>query len=147
MFRSTLVSEQDLWFDRYYDFIGGEDFDFFNRSKQRRNRHVWSPAAVVYELVPPERTTLRYLFFRHFTGAINNVLRYRRIRGHLPAWGHFLPKLAGKLLGAPLFAVAGALTLNRETGRKAVKMLASGLGYGAGLLNIVVERYRDIDGN
>jgi succinoglycan biosynthesis protein ExoM len=147
MFRSTLVSEQGLWFDRYYDFIAGEDFDFFIRSKQQRNHHVWVPGAVVYELVPPERATLRYLFFRHFTGAINNVLRYRRTRGHLPAWGHFLLKLTGKLLGAPLFAAAATLTLNRETGRKAVKMLASGLGYGAGLCNIVVERYRDIDGN
>lgn len=147
MFRSRLVAGQGLWFDRYYDFIGGEDFDFFNRSSRLGNRHVWVPDALVYERVPPERTTLRYLFYRHFTGAINNVLRHRKDRGALSSWIHFLPKLAGKLLGAPLYALMAALTASRETGRKALKMLGSGLGYGAGLLNIVVERYRSLDGN
>jgi len=147
MFRSSLVAAQDLWFDHYYDFIGGEDFDFFNRSARLGNRHVWVPDALVYERVPPERTTLGYLFYRHFTGAINNVLRHRKDRGILSSWLHFLPKLAGKLLGAPVYALMAAFTARRETGRRALKMLASGLGYGAGLLNIIVERYRTLDGN
>lgn len=147
MFRSALVAAQGLHFDRFYDFIGGEDFDFFNRSRQQGNRHVWAAAAVVYEKIPPERTTLRYLFFRHFTGAINNVLRYRRDHGNAASWARFLPKLAGKLLGAPLIAAAALVAWNGDRGRKAVKQLASGLGYGAGLLNIVVERYRNIDGS
>ena len=147
MFRSSLVAMQDLWFDHYYDFIGGEDFDFFNRSTRLGNRHVWVPEALVYERVPPERTTLGYLFYRHFTGAINNVLRHRKDRGVLSSWLHFLPKMAGKLLGALIYALMATLTARRETGRKALKMLASGLGYGAGLLNIIVERYRTLDGN
>ena len=147
MFRSSLVATQDLWFDHYYDFIGGEDFDFFNRSTRLGNRHVWVPGALVYERVPPERTTLGYLFYRHFTGAINNVLRHRKDRGILSSWLHFLPKMAGKLLGAPVYAFMAACTARHETGRKALKMLASGLGYAAALLNVVVERYRHIDGN
>lgn len=147
MFRSSLVAAQDLWFDHYYDFIGGEDFDFFNRSTRLGNRHVWVPDALVYERVPQERTTLGYLFYRHFTGAINNVLRHRKDRGILSSWLHFLPKLAGKLLASPVYAVIAAVAWNGDTGRKALKMLASGLGYVAGLLNIIVERYRTLDGN
>jgi len=147
LFRAALAVDQGLRFDRFYDFIGGEDFDFFNRSRAAGNPHVWAADAVVFERVPPERRTLRYLCYRHFTGAINNVLRGRRDRGNLAAWCRFLPKLTGKLLAAPVYAVLALITWNGETGRKALKQLSSGLGYGAGLCNIVVERYRDIDGN
>lgn len=147
MFRASLAVDQGLRFDRFYDFIGGEDFDFFNRSRAAGNRHVWAADAVVFERVPPERLTLRYLCYRHFTGAINNVLRGRRDHGTFAAWCRFLPKLAGKLLAAPVYAVVAAVTWNGDAGRKALKQFSSGLGYGAGLCNIVVERYRDIDGN
>ncbi|MEX2524544.1 MAG: glycosyltransferase family 2 protein [Gammaproteobacteria bacterium] len=147
MFSSRLVKEQGLRFDRYYDFIGGEDFDFFNRSGANGNVHVWISEALVFETVPPERKTLSYLFYRHLTGGVNNVLRHKRNFAAWRSWCHFIPKIIGKLFGS-LFSIARAgLTVNRGTARKALKQLGSALGYGAGLLNIVVERYRHIDGN
>ncbi len=140
MLSSRLIKEQGLRFDRYYDFMGGEDFDFFNRSRELGNVHVWISEALVFETVPPERKTLRYLFYRHLTGGINNVLRYKRNFALWRSWCHFLPKIAGKLIGSLFSIIQALLTINSGTAKKALKQLGSALGYGAGLLNIVVER-------
>lgn len=147
MFHSRLVNEQGLRFDRYYDFIGGEDFDFFNRSGANGNVHVWISEALVFETVPPERKTLRYLFYRHLTGGVNNVLRHKKNFAVWQSWCHFIPKIVGKLLGSLFSILRAALTVNRGTARKSLKQLGSAMGYSAGLLNIVVERYRHIDGD
>jgi len=147
MFHSKLVNEQELRFDRYYDFIGGEDFDFFNRSGENGNTHVWISEALVFENVPPERQSLRYLFYRHLTGGVNNVLRHKKNFATWRSWRHFIPKIIGKLLASLVSIIRATLTVNRNSARKALKQLGSALGYGAGLLNIIVERYRHIDGD
>lgn len=142
VFASRLVTSQGLRFDHFYNFIGGEDFDFFERSKQLNNTHIWVEEALVLEAIEQERATLRYLFYRHFTGGINSVLRYRRNR---PAWracARFSVKIIGKFCGAVVYGVGSCLGLHKAFFSTAVKKLASALGYLAGLLNIVEERYR-----
>lgn len=146
MFASFLVTEQALFFDTYFNFIGGEDFDFFLRSKARGNKHVWCDEAVVFETWPAQRARLRYAFFRHFTGGINNVLRERRRRGVIRAWFRFLPRIIEKLAGGGARLLVAAVTFDKNRLREGLKRVASGIGYGAGLLNIVVERYRHSDG-
>ena len=76
-------------FDLFYNFIGGEDFDFFNRSKNSDAQHIWAAEALVYETITEDRNSLTYLSYRHFTGGINNVLRYKRTHGKIRAWLHF----------------------------------------------------------
>ncbi len=147
MFRAGLTTEQGLRFDRYYDFIGGEDFDFFNRSRRLGNTHIWVSEALVFETVPAARKSLRYLFYRHLSGGVNNVLRYKKDHGSWRAWCHFLPRLIGKLLGGLIALLRAALTFDAGIFRKSVKQLAAGGGFGAGLCGITVERYRHIDGD
>jgi glycosyltransferase involved in cell wall biosynthesis len=145
VFKSLLVTEQALRFDPFFNFIGGEDFDFFERSLKNGNIHVWSHEARVLESIPPERNSMRYLFHRHFSGGINNVLRFKRSRSSWHAWPRYLLKFLGKLLGAVFCLFGSAIRADKTMLRNAVKKIASGLGYLAGLLNIVVERYRNIE--
>ena len=147
MFKARLVSEQNLTFDPFYNFIGGEDFDFFSRSLSLGNRHVWIAEAIVYETVPPERMTKRYLFHRHFTGGINAVLRYKKLHNVLLSWARYLPKIFGKLFGSLIYLFGGILFPGSNYLKKSIKAFASACGYVAGLLNIIVERYGKIDGN
>ena len=141
-FSTKLVSEQNLWFDAKYNFIGGEDFDFFDRSLDLKNKHVWSSKSIIYEIIPDERTTKKYLFFRHFTGAINNVIQFKMKHTVLNSWIHFIIKSIGKILGSLYLAIAGVLTMNNAKLEKSIIRLASALGYMSGLLNIIIERYR-----
>ena len=147
MFKAKLAAAQGLRFDPYFNFIGGEDFDFFSRSKALGNRHVWIAEAIVYEAVPPERTTNRYLFYRHFTGGINAVLRYRKTHNLLSTWARYAPKVLGKLAGSLFYLIRGVLPSGGKHIKKSIKAVANTCGYLAGLMNIVVERYRKIDGN
>lgn len=142
VFRSLLVTEQGLRFDRRYDFIGGEDHDFFERSARYGNRHVWVAEAVVFETVPAERQTWRYLFYRHFTSANNNVVKHRARHGRLYCWCYFMLKSAGKLPGGLIQLALAGLLLNREKASKGLARIAAATGYVSGLLNIIVERYR-----
>ena len=142
VFRSLLVKEQGLRFDRRYDFIGGEDHDFFERSARHGNRHVWVAEAVVFETVPAERQTWRYLVYRHFTSANNNVVKHRARHGRLYCWCYFMLKSAGKLPGGLIQLTLAGLLLNRERAKKGLAKIAAATGYVSGLLNIIVERYR-----
>lgn len=145
LFNIALVTTQGLRFDPFYNFIGGEDFDFFERSKKLGNKHIWVAEAFIFEVMPEQRKKLSYLFYRHFTGGINSILRYKRSNPGWRAWVRFSPKIAGKLIGALLSLLLGLVKLNREYFYSSIKKLASGIGYLAGLLNVVVERYRNIE--
>ena len=142
LFKGRLVKEQGLRFDRRYDFIGGEDHDFFERSARHGNRHVWVTEAVMFETVPAERQTWGYLFYRHFTSANNNVVKYRARHGRLYCWRHFMLKSAGKLPGGLIQLTLAGLLLHREKAKKGLAKIAAATGYVSGLLNIIVERYR-----
>jgi len=146
VFNIKLVSIWNLKFDVFYNFIGGEDFDFFLRASAQGAKSIWTPDAHVYETLIESRKSMRYLLFRHFTGGINNVLRYKRNYGTLRAWLHFIPKATGKLLGATVYLAIAAFAEHHARIRISAKCLASSIGYFSGLCNIVIERYRTIDG-
>lgn len=145
LIKAALVTEQGLRFDPFYNFIGGEDFDFFERSSKLANVHLWVNEAIVFETIPAERNSLRYTFYRHFSGGINSIMRFKRSHSVLLAWLRFLPKIIGKYLGAIAYCFLSCVKLDKGHFSTAVKKLANGTGYLAGLLNVVVERYRNID--
>ena len=64
MFQTKLACRDRLQFNPRYNFTGGEDFEFFRHSREAGNKHVWTPEAIIYELQPAERKTLRYFFFQ-----------------------------------------------------------------------------------
>lgn len=141
VFHVDLVTGQGLRFDPRFDFLGGEDFDFFDASARAGNAHVWVAEALVYESVPPERATTAYLFLRHFSGAINSVVRYRKQRSAPRAWLHFGIKALGKLLGAGAALLSWPLR-GRAALNESVKRAANAAGYLCALANVRIERYR-----
>lgn len=142
IFKSLLIAKGTLWFDTSYNFIGGEDFDFFNRATEMGFKKVWCSEAIIYETIPEERRTKKYLFYRHFTGGINNVVYYKTKKNTLLAWPHFLIKVLGKFVGSLVNFILFIITLKKENLDKSIIKFASSLGYLSGLLNIIIERYR-----
>ncbi len=142
MFKKRLVTELGLTFDPYYNFIGGEDFDYFTRASKLGCTSVWINEAVIFEIILPERETFKYRVYRHYTGGINNVLRYKKNYSSLAAWLHFIPKILGKLIGSVTSLIRAAFSKRLKNLKKSYIKLASGAGYFAGLLNITSERYR-----
>ncbi|MBI2802384.1 MAG: glycosyltransferase family 2 protein [Gammaproteobacteria bacterium] len=140
VFHRRLLVDQALRFDPRYNFIGGEDFDFFDSSRALGNRHVWVAEATVFETIPPERQTARYIFKRHFSGGINSVVFYRKRHGRVATWSYFTLRAFGKLLSAsvvfPLYVLSGRYR------SRSLKRVANALGFISGLFKFSVERYR-----
>lgn len=132
-------------FDPRFDFIGGEDFDFFYRLRAAGLRAVWVSRALVEETVPAARVSLAYLVFRNYTGAMNNVVFYRKYHGALDTLAHFVVKATGKALGAVTGMCAAIVTLNLTRSRKALARAATAAGYVAALAGFRRERYRPPD--
>jgi succinoglycan biosynthesis protein ExoM len=61
-------SYQYLRFDEKFGLTGGEDFEFFTRMYKKGGKLIWSDEAIVYEHVPPYRTTVRWLVGRAYRG-------------------------------------------------------------------------------
>ncbi|MBI2802094.1 MAG: glycosyltransferase [Gammaproteobacteria bacterium] len=99
VFDLKLGEQWGLRFDPFYNAIGGEDHDFFDRSKTFGAKWIWTKEAFLYEWWPPERQTRRYLFSRHQRGGKGNVLKYRRSHSVYRTWVHFIFKITGKFLG------------------------------------------------
>lgn len=142
LFKNSLIISGGLRFDLKLNFTGGEDFDFFDRSSALGNSHVWINDAIIYETIPVERTSKQYLFFRHFTGAINNVVQHRFNNGIIETWLHYIFKILGKTIGAVLSFIVFIMTFDNDKLEKSIVKFASATGYVSGLLNIIVERYR-----
>lgn len=148
LFDARLVADGNLRFDPFFNFIGGEDFDFFERARAGAGdvTAVWCAEAIMFERTPKERRGIRYLLFRHYTGGINAVLRVRRSHGLAYAWMRLFPKSLGKLCGGMILLPPGLLGCRRCRSESA-KRLAVALGYLSALCGIVVQRYRTTDGN
>jgi succinoglycan biosynthesis protein ExoM len=142
IFRRTLPELQGLRFDPLFNLSGGEDFDFFESSRRLGNRHVWCDSAHVFETVSPERSTLRYLFHRHWSGAMTRVAQHRKWHGGPLLWPRFLLKSAGKMLTAAGALLRATVPPHAPALRVSIKRFASGCGYLCGLFNIRAERYR-----
>jgi succinoglycan biosynthesis protein ExoM len=92
------------------EFLIGEDTDFFRRAIWRGQKFVWCPAALVYEVEPPERWRMNYVARKALhTGAI--VPQFATFSGlqvvkslfAVPAYAFSLPVAA--LLGGGKFTV------------------------------------------
>lgn len=142
LFSEKLIKEHALRFDRYFDFIGCEDFDFFDRAIKKGMSSVWIDDAIIFETIVPERTTKKYILYRHFTGGINVVMRYRRHHSLLYAWGRYLPKAFGKVISALFYLIVSIFIDHKTNFNKFIIKIANGIGYLCGLTNIIIERYR-----
>ena len=142
LFNIKLANEYGLRFDRYFDFIGCEDFDFFDRAIKLNLKSVWINNAVVFEHITPDRETLKYIIFRHFTGGINVVMRHKKHHKTFTTWMRYLPKSIGKFFGAFFSLIKAIFSSRQENLKKSIIKAANGLGYLFGLCNMVIERYR-----
>ncbi|TDT18499.1 GT2 family glycosyltransferase [Ilumatobacter fluminis] len=124
-------------FDPSFSVSGGSDTDFFWRLKEDHGAHiVWSDTALVYEDVPPERTTLRWLCRRSYrNGAIIARVELRR-RGRVLV----LARGVARCLRA-ILRVLGSLIRMQDPWRPLAVDLPRGLGVCGACFGVAVVAY------
>ena len=128
LFRRALVQNTAIPFDPGFGRTGGGDTAFFEAIRKHGHRRVWCREALVFEFIPPDRTTWRWILQREFCRG--NI--YYRVydRGHvnprLPRATKILVlgKRAAKLCyPVPLHIIAGVFDVEHMV--KAVERLRS----------------------
>ena len=105
--RASFVHDKGLRFDPAFDATGGEDTDFFGRFVRAGGVVVSSRDAIVHELVPPERTSKRYLTLRSLrAGEVHARVTHRH--GGVRALATGMASAAFNVAAATVIAVAAA---------------------------------------
>ena len=145
------ASEMALRFDGAMRFTGGSDTDFFSRIARAGGKIIWVGDAMVDELIPENRMTLRWQLHRTFRVAINISVLHEKQDGRRAAFLRSMMKGIGRLFDG-IVRLPGALliplapNLGKRLTFKAAKQIASGLGSFAYLFNIRPQPYRQVDG-
>lgn len=82
--------------------ISGEDTDFIQNIYRKGYKAAYSPDALVYHIIPTERTTLKFFMRRHFSEGITEYLR----KGKKVFWRRLfkpIPDLLGLILSILTF--------------------------------------------
>lgn len=106
IFKTAIAKQSGLRFDERFALSGGSDIDFFNRSTEMGNNHIWTNTATVYEEIPHSRLTVRWQFQRLFrVGAATTYMSIRQ-KGHLYTLIRYLPKIVSRLVLGPLLLIS-----------------------------------------
>ena len=78
MFPLKIVTESNIWFDKSFVFMGGEDGDFFYRAGKAGYTIVFNPDAIVREINGKDRVNVRWILSRnYYNGYSGSYLQYK----------------------------------------------------------------------
>lgn len=149
--RCSAVRALGLRFDPTLTFTGGTDALFFRQMNVAGCTIVYAAGARVREIVPPERTTFRYLWGAHYKQGCNKVPRKLRLeKKDAGGWRAVrmtlkrIPRECGEIAGGVLALARPLLTGHADIGHLSPGLLriAKGLGGLAGLLGVRYAHYR-----
>jgi glycosyltransferase involved in cell wall biosynthesis len=125
-----------LRFDESFSMTGGSDTDFFRRLAPLKPRMVWCDEALVYEDVPPQRSTFRWIWRRGIReGNVSGRMKLRhQSRQKLFVEGAFRVGYGGALQ-------LGQILLLRGLQARSVAYITRGIGWIGASRNRLVYEY------
>lgn len=137
--RRRWLDQYDKPFDPSLGLTGGEDTDLFLRLLSRGAKLVWCDAARVYEDVPLNRCTMRWLLQRAFRGGQTTARRAKANRQGIKKLKWLSYRLL--LLMVAFGAVIATWYIHRTFAIQALQKLASNLGQLSALTPYSYEEY------
>jgi len=142
---AEIFTRHGLSFDPELRLSGGSDTQFFRDAVEKGIRTVWAPDAVVFETIPPERTSLAYQYRRGREQSKTSIRAKVRKRGHL----RVLPVLTTSMLLRCVGATGLLLAVPFTGGRSLVAFARSCgwiVGRAAGFLGGRSNLYGQVTG-
>lgn len=140
------VRRAGIRFDRRFGSSGGEDTVFTRSLRACGARLVWCDDAVVTDVVPRERTTVRWVLLRAFSSGNSDtrvllaLARGRRAR--LLARGRAVARGLPRVAVGSARSLAGLLVASRRQQARGLRSVARGSGMLAGAFGHVYLEYR-----
>jgi len=142
--RCATLQVMDRLFDESLGLQGGEDTEFFLRVGQAGHRMLWADEAMVYESVPPSRTTVRWVLQRTYGSASSRANpELRELEGRTCAGAVFEGLRCLVKGGGCLVASIGRGHVERV---RALRLLVAGAGWLCGAAGLRYREYRTVHG-
>jgi GT2 family glycosyltransferase len=143
---ARVVREIGLSFDPKFGLAGGEDTMFTRTLDERGGRLVWCDEAVVWDVVPADRTTRRWVVHRAFSSGNSwSLTSIDLARGTVPRLRARATAVARgvvrALVGVARFTL-GVVTRSLRHRAKGTRTIARGLGMVSGAVGYAYEEYR-----
>lgn len=134
------IAKNGLRFDEKLRFSGGSDHLFLTQGIQKKMKMVWSRHALVYEEIPQERQTIKWLLKRNYRkgitlGYVDRAIGSKAIFAKRAAIG------AGRI-GQGVFLLLPNILKGRSAIVHSMCMVARGVGIFAGLINLRYDEYK-----
>lgn len=133
--KAELLRQNKAAFDNDFAFRGAEDVHLFMKLSKEGAKFIWAREAAVYEIIPPQRTNIKWILDRNYYGWSSHSLLDKR----------FFPSLTRqlvRLVKGTVLAFLGIILLipgflaGRSYGVKALVYIYRGAGTISGLLNV-----------
>lgn len=125
-----------------FRYSGSEDLHFFLRVHRAGFRIEWCEEAVVSEVVPLSRTSLRWLMRRAFRSGSGDTISRLLIKPGLATRLHTGALAAARVVSGFAYLLAGVVLRRKRHLVKGVRRLVSGVGSFAGLVGVNYDEYK-----
>jgi succinoglycan biosynthesis protein ExoM len=141
LFKTTLLRKYNIEFKPEYGLSGGEDTFFFETLRKKGAKLVYCNEAVSYEIIPMNRTRLKYIFAKSFQGG--NTWARNKISLENNAFQIVrIDMFFRGLLGALFFVVKTILLIyDKKKYVKSIKKLSANLGKTFASFNVIYKHY------
>ena len=142
LFDYPLVRSWNLRFEETMRYTGGTDYLFFNQAVRKGMKVYWADAALVYDIIPPNRMTWKWILQRQYrlgnTFAVSEVLH-----------GSTLQRRKRLVYGAARTALGAvmlpSIIVSPYWGMRAMTHMLRGAGMVSGILGHAYQEYRPGD--
>lgn len=77
-FSLDIVKDNNLYFSKDFNYLGGEDMNFFRRVSEKGYKIGWNDTAVNYEWIDETRANIKWLLNRaYFNGYASSVVKFQ----------------------------------------------------------------------
>jgi len=141
LLRSRVFGGMDKWFDERFAMTGGSDTHFFMRVFRSGYRIVWALDARVYDWVPKNRATARWILQRAYR--LGNTRSLCELDLESSAARRAVPVIKGVgRIAQGIVLVPASIALGRRALVGALHRICYGAGRLAGVLGVQYEEYR-----
>jgi succinoglycan biosynthesis protein ExoM len=141
LFTRSVIDELQTLFDERFGLTGSEDTMLFMQLVERGTRMYWCDEAEVFETVPPERATFRWIVKRAYSGS-NSFTTAELLTNPGPRTAVFRIVKGLVRIGIGVVGAAPALLFGRAKSARMIVGASKGVGMIAGVAGRRYEAYR-----